>query len=268
MSSDHSDAPILVQRDGSVLLVTYNRPERLNAWTERLAERYFAVLHDADNDPTVRSIVVTGAGRGFCAGADFDELTTIVDGARPTDNEPREVFPWTISKPLIAAINGPAAGMGLLQALLCDVRFCVPEAKLTTSFAHRGLNAEWGMAWLLPRLVGLGRALDLLLSARIVRGDEALGIGLVDRIVEPPELLEAAMQYARDLGENCSPAAMAQIKAEVRRALDVDFDTAVRESVDAMLQATRRPDFREGVNSFIEGRPPKFPGLGPRRGRG
>ena len=255
---------VLAERRGGVLLLTLNRPERLNAWTDALEERYYAHLDDAEADPEVRAVVVTGAGRGFCAGADFDDLEdatgddptpTILDRPRPRHR------PLELRKPLIAAINGATAGLGLVEALYCDVRFCVPAAKLTTAFARRGLVAEYGIAWLMSRLVGTGRALDLLLSARVVLGEEAAAIGLVEHLAEPDRLVEEAVAYAADLAESCSPASMAVIKGQVFRGLGQDFAAGFAEAERLTAEAFDRPDAAEGVASYLEKRPPRFPGL-------
>src|SRR5436190_9272470 len=197
------------ERDGGVLLLTLNRPERLNAWTLAMEERYFDLLVAAASDPAVRAIVVTGAGRGFCAGLDADALSGVAAGA-PVSARPRrpQTFPLQIPKPIVAAVNGPAAGIGFLQTLVTDVRFAVTGAKFTTAFARRGLLAEHGMSWLLPRLIGASRATELLLSARVFLAEEAAAIGLVHRVVAPDELLEAALDYARELAAACSPLAM------------------------------------------------------------
>jgi len=252
---------VLAERRGPVLLLTLNRPERLNAWTQALEVEYFGLLERAEADPDIRAVVVTGAGRGFCAGADMDDLRRVTDeGSGAVAASPRlhRTYPMTLRVPLVAAINGPAAGLGLVQALFCDVRFCTPEAKLTTSFARRGLVAEYGAAWLLPRLVGVSTALDLLMSGRVVLGEEAGRLGLVDRVVAPGDLVGAAVAYATDLAENCSPWAMATIKAQVLRGLDQDFHTAVAESDALMLSSFDGPDVTEGVRSYLERRPPAF----------
>src|SRR5438874_1551482 len=170
--------------DGRVALLTLNRPERLNAWTGEMERAYFGALQDCAASQDVRVIVVTGAGRGFCAGADMQDLKAIgngdVDSAAAADRRP-QTFPLTIPKPIIAAINGPCAGIGLVQALMCDIRFAAKGAKLTTAFARRGLIAEHGSSWILPRLIGPARALDLLMSGRIFLAEEAERLGLVNR---------------------------------------------------------------------------------------
>jgi enoyl-CoA hydratase/carnithine racemase len=260
----HEDANlVLAHRHDAVLVLTLNRPDRLNAWTAALQQQYFSLLDEAEADPDVRAVVLTGAGRGFCAGADMDELNDVaathgssyVKGSRPRHR------PLHLRKPLIGAINGAAAGLGFVQALYCDVRFSTPTAKFTTSFARRGLVAEYGVAWILPRLVGPSRALDLLLSSRVVDGAEAHALGLVDRLVEPEALVRAAVDYAHDLATHSSPASMSDIKTQVLHALDNTFDAAVADADRRMHESFLRPDVREGVASYLERRAPAFPGL-------
>ena len=262
-----SDDLVLADRRGGVLLLTLNRPDRLNAWNNDLEDRYFALLDEAEADPEVRAIVLTGAGRGFCAGADMANLQRIDRAAeRSVRPRPRN-HPRQVTKPLIAAINGAAAGLGLIEALFCDVRFCSAEAKLTTSFARRGLIAEYGLAWILPRVVGPGRALDLLMSGRVVRGEEALSMGLVDFVVPREEVVDAAVAYASDLAANCSPWSMAEMKRQVLEALETDFETAVAAADALMLESFEQPDVKEGVASYVEKRPPAFPPLAARADR-
>ena len=253
---------VLAKRNDGVLVLTLNRPDSMNAWTSALEDQYFALLAGAEADPDVRAIVVTGAGRAFCAGADLDDLAAVgatgdMEAAGVTGRPPRS-YPYTIRKPLIAAINGAAAGLGLVEALYCDIRFATPTAKLTTAFARRGLIAEYGISWLLPRLVGTSRALDLLMSGRIMLGDEAERIGLVDRTVPVEQLLDEAVAYAADLARYCSPRSMAEIKGQVRRHLETSFDEAVGDSDGLMLESFRGADLAEGVSSYRERRAPNF----------
>jgi enoyl-CoA hydratase/carnithine racemase len=255
------------ERRGAVLVLTLNRPDRLNAWTDALEDSYYARLDAAEDDPEVRAIVVTGAGRGFCAGADMSDLERGAAGQGDAElrHRPRpRTFPLTVRKPMIAAINGAAAGLGLVEALYCDLRFATPDAKLTTAFARRGLIAEYGISWLLARQVGPSRALDLLLSGRVVRGEEALQLGLVDRVCDREGLLDEAVAYAADLAAHCSPWSMATIKAQVQADLDRTFTAAVAAADELMLASFERPDVAEGVRSYLEGRPPAFPNLDPR----
>jgi enoyl-CoA hydratase/carnithine racemase len=263
-----ADALVLQERREGVLVLTFNRPDRLNAWNNDLEDQYFAALDAAEDDPDVRAIVITGAGRGFCSGADMQNLQRIERAAERSVRPRSRAWPRSVDKPMIAAINGAAAGLGLVEALLCDVRFATPEAKLTTSFARRGLIAEYGLSYMLPRLVGPGRAADLLLSGRVVRGAEALTMGLVEFVADADTLLDEAVAYAQDLAANCSPASMAMMKRQLLRHLDTDFATAVAESDALMLGSFDRPDVKEGVASYVEKRPPAFQGLPPRAERG
>src|ERR687889_1537262 len=248
-----------------VAQLTLNRPDRLNAWTGEMERAYFGALDDCAGRDDVRAIVVTGAGRGFCAGADMDDLKDIgangVDAAAAHDRRP-QTFPLTVPKPIIAAINGPCAGIGLVQALMCDLRFAASEAKLTTAFARRGLVAEHGISWVLPRLVGPARALDLLLSGRVVLGEEAAELGLVNRAVPRERVLDEALAYARDLAVNCAPSSMAAMKRQVYAALDQDVDAALAQANELMAASLQADDFREGVKSFLERGEPQFAPLG------
>ena len=267
--ASNSDVVLATVGDG-VLLLTLNRPDRLNAWTLAMEERYFGLLAEAAADPQVRAIVVTGAGRGFCAGLDADALSGVADGT-PLSERPRlpQTFPLEIPKPIVAAVNGAAAGIGFLQTLVADVRFAAAGAKFTTAFARRGLLAEHGMSWLLPRLIGHARATELLLSARVFLAEEAETIGLVHRVVERDALLDTAIAYARDLADHCGPLAMAVTKYQLLHHWELDLDAARRETAALVEQIHRTPDFTEGVQSFIEKRPPRFapltsgPGLPP-----
>jgi enoyl-CoA hydratase/carnithine racemase len=265
-ASAESQDTVLAERRGAVLILTLNRPKRLNAWNNDLEARYFALLEEADADPQVRAIVVTGAGRGFCSGADLDDLQAVSEGnvAIVNQHSHPHSYPLTMRKPMIAAINGAAVGVGLVEALYCDIRFAAPEAKLTTTFARRGLIAEYGIAWILPRLIGQSRSLDLLMSGRVVMAQDAVAIGLVDYIVEPDELLDTAVAFAEELATYSSPTSMSLIKAQIQRAMDSDFATSVAEANELMLESFSQPDVAEGVASFLEGRQPAFAPLGPR----
>ena len=259
-----TETPVLSERRGSVMLITLNRPDRLNAWNVALEEGYFSLLDEAEDDTDIRAVVVTGAGRGFCAGADMEDLARIGERGAPsvtTVRTSRRDRPFAFRKPLIAAINGPAAGLGFVETLYCDLRFCTPEAKLTTAFSRRGLVGEYGLAWLLPRIVGPSRALDMMMSARVVLGTEALEIGLVDRLSDASTIVDDAVAYATMLAENCSPASMAIMKSQVRAALDSDYATAYSESERLMAESFTRSDVQEGVASYLEKRAPDFPPL-------
>lgn len=258
-----SEDLVLYEAKDGIATLTLNRPDRLNAWTPPLGSRYFDLLEQAADDPSVRVVVVTGAGRGFTAGADMAVLQGNEPGGSRHDTRP-QTFPLTIPKPIIAAINGPCAGIGLVLALMCDLRFAAAGAKFTTAFARRGLVAEHGIAWMMPRLVGPARALDLLLSGRVFLAEEAAALGLVNRVVAPEQVLAEAKAYARELCEQCSPAAMAEMKRQVYAAYESDLAESVALANRLMTESFGRPDFREGVTSFLERRPPAFPPLPPR----
>ncbi|GII83939.1 enoyl-CoA hydratase [Sphaerisporangium siamense] len=249
--------------DAGVLTLTFNRPDRLNAWTGALGRRYFDLLDEADRDPGVRVIVVTGAGRGFCAGADFETLAAVRDGSYDEEPDTRPgTHPTTIRKPIIAAVNGACAGFGMLQALVCDLVFTAAEAKWTTAFARRGLIAEYGLSWILPRLAGQARAMELLLSGRTFTGAEAGGLGLACRVTPGERLAEEVAGYARELAAHSSPASMAVIKRQVWGDWETTLDVSAAEAFRLMTESFARPDFAEGVASYLERRPPAFPPLG------
>jgi enoyl-CoA hydratase/carnithine racemase len=261
-----------------VALVTLNRPERLNGWTGRMEREYRLCLEAADRDPDVRVVVVTGAGRAFCVGADKAGLDRMAsagaydDGQHgrplPDVGEPgrsdfaqRHTFPLALRKPLIAAINGAAAGVGFVLLCFADVRFAARGAKLTTSFARLGLPAEHGASWILPRLIGAGRAADLLLSSRVVLAEEAAEWGLINRVFEPDELLPATLAYAGEIAAACSPAALRVIKQQLYGDLLDDLASSAQRSYALMEEMATQPDFAEGVAAMTERRPPLFRGL-------
>ncbi len=248
--------------DEGVAVLTLNRPDRLNAWTAEMERAYFGMLAECASLKEVRVIVVTGAGRGFCAGADMQGLQALGENGGETASADQDriaqSFPLSIPKPIIAAINGPCAGIGLVQALMCDLRFAAEDAKLTTAFARRGLVAEHGISWILPRLVGPARALDLLLSGRVVLGEEAAALGLVNRALAADTLLDQALAYARELAVQCSPASMATMKRQVYADLDRGLPEALAGADQLMLASFDAPDFVEGVASFVERREPAF----------
>ncbi len=252
---------VLIDVSDGVALITLNRPDRLNAWNAELQVRYFDLLEECGQREDVRAIVVTGAGRGFCAGADMQNLEALSegDGQLSGASDPRTVaFLLDIPKPIIAAINGACAGLGLAMALMCDLRFAATEAKLTTAFVRRGLIAEYGMSWVLPRLIGPARALDLLFSGRVVLGSEAEALGVVNRAVADGRVVDEALSYARELATECSPTSMATIKHQVYGDASRGLDAALADANGLMLESLTRADFAEGVQSFLERRSPRF----------
>ena len=258
---------VLWEESEGVATLTLNRPDRMNAWTAEMETRYFDLLQQAAATPSVRAVVVTGAGRGFCPGADMDLLSgASSEGAGGlADTGPGQrpkTFATTVPKIVVAAVNGACAGVGLVQALCCDVRFAAAGARWTTAFARRGLVAEYGSAWLLPRLVGTSRALDLLASGRVFSSEEALEMGLVSRVLPAADLLAAAQAFARDLAASCSPASMAVMKDQVYGAWEETLDQALARANRLMVQSLSGVDFVEGVQSYIARRPPAFEPLG------
>jgi enoyl-CoA hydratase/carnithine racemase len=263
-----------VDVDG-VALVTLDRPERLNAWTGRMHAEYRWVLAEAASDDAVRAIVVTGAGRAFCAGADtaaleghvargaYDPGVAATELARPgygvrPEYDHAFAFHYGIPKPIVAAVNGPAAGVGLVLACYCDVRFAAAGAKLTTSAPRLGLPAEYGLSWVLPRLVGIGHAADLLLSSRVVLAEEAAAMGLVNKVLPAADVLDHALAYARALATEVSPRAVAAAKAQLYADLHGDVGTAVEVSERLLEELVAGPDHAEGVAAWLERRPPRF----------
>ena len=260
---------------GRIATVTLDRPHRLNAWTGRMHTEYRWCLARAEADPGVRVVVVTGAGRGFCAGADAGALERNVeaggydDGVREPLAEPGYgvrpefdhafAFHYGLAKPVIAAVNGPAAGVGLVLACYCDLRFAAAGAKLTTSAPRLGLPAEYGLSWVLPRLVGLGHAADLLLSSRVVLAEEAAEMGLVNKVLAPEDLLPHTYGYARALATEVSPAALRETKRQIYGEQHDDVGTAVERSVALIDEMMGGPDYAEGVRAWTARRPPEFP---------
>ncbi len=257
------DAVLAGYDDSGVLTITFNRPERRNGWGEDLENGYYERLRAAAADPAVRAVVVTGAGSTFCPGADMSRLGGLAEDGAVLPHRAVDV-PRRFPKPLIAAINGACAGVGLVQALFCHVRFAADTARFSTAFARRGLVAEYGLAWTLPRLIGVENALDLLLSARKFDAAEALRLGLVSRVVPRADVLAAAQEYAGDLARNCAPNAMAVIARQVLDELDGTFDGALERSYAEVDRVIGGADLREGVASYLEQRPPRFPPYVPR----
>ncbi len=265
---------LIYEVEDPVATITLNRPERLNALTGRLLSEIKHAIATAEADERVVGIILTGAGRGFCAGADMAGLQASASGegrqeqtlleSSPGDPSLGPDFQVTYSyllgvrKPLIAAINGACAGLGFAIASLCDLRFASTKAVFTSAFVNRGLIAEHGLSWILPRLVGPGRALDILWSGRKFDAAEANQLGLLNRLVEPEDLLSEARAYITNLAERCSPTSIMIIKQQVYKHLMAPMGEAMTETNTLMAESLQREDFKEGVASFVERRPPQF----------
>ena len=262
MSDIQPDTTVLAEIADGIMTITLNRPDQGNAWNGAMARGYFGFLEQAARSEAVRAIIVTGAGKAFCVGGDIDKLQTVADTGdmKPAADQPYW-FPLQVGKPIIAAINGACFGIGLQQLLVCDVRFASTDAKFSTAYARRGLVAEMGMSWLLPRLVGTGHAMDLLLSARLVRAAEAERIGLVNRVIPAEDLLGETRAYVRQLVELCAPRSMRAMKRQVFLDLNDRFHPAFARSEALLNTAFGENDFKEGARSWQEGRPPIFPPL-------
>jgi enoyl-CoA hydratase/carnithine racemase len=260
-----SDDVVLYDVADRVATLTLNRPDRMNAWTPEMEGRYFDLLDVADDDPEVSIIVVTGAGRGFCAGMDAAVLSERVSTDEPRPPRARPLgYPLSVRKMMIAAINGGCAGIGFQQALCCDVRFAASGAKLAAAFTRRGIPPEFAASWLLARIVGAGHCADLMLSGRAITGAEAAAIGLVTRAVDLDDLMPTVYEYARDVAVNASPRAIAYAKADMQADWSRTFAQAEADAELIYSRPGHTEDFAEGVTSFVERREPKFEPVEPR----
>jgi len=272
---------ILYEVSGRVATITLNRPEKLNAWTRIMELEVRHAVHEAGRDDGVRVIMLTGAGRGFCAGADMSLLSGVAErgveperplpnsaavseasfakDARPDFARQYSYFP-AIPKPIIAAINGPAVGLGFVIAMFCDLRLASESARFGSAFARRGLIAEYGLAWLLPKVIGHANAMDILLSARVLDAQEALRMGLVNQVFAQDVFLDRVYAYANDLAHAVSPRSMRVIKRQVYDAMFQTLGEAVEEATEEMRASLQCEDFKEGVAHFLEKRAPAFTG--------
>jgi len=276
-----SYSEILYNVADGVAIVTLNRPQKLNAWTTTMEQEVAEAMQAAEADPSVRVIVLTGAGRGFCAGADMANLDGLAQsnntaetlkelmgkrfGPKPRagvrqDFQQTYSYLLAIEKPILCAINGPVAGLGLVITLYCDLRLASDQARFSTAFARRVLIAEHGISWLLPRLVGVSNALDLLYSARLIDAAEALRIGLVNRVIPQAEFEAEVRKYALELASASSPRSTRVIKRQVYNAIFQNLSEAIETANEEMVQSFASKDFKEGVAHFLEKRPPAFTG--------
>lgn len=273
-------AEIIYGAVGGIATITLNRPDRLNAWTQRMGKELRRAVFEAAEDDAVRVIVLTGAGRGFCSGADFSELESVAKAGVSAQKGPkkgveaegkatvnmradfqkRHSYFLAIPKPIIAAINGPAVGLGLIVALYCDLRFASENARFSTAFSRRGLIAEYGISWILPQIVGMPNALDLLFSARMVDAQEALGMGLVNGVFPEEGLMQGVSAYATELATLVSPRSLKAMKAQIYNARFQTLAEATDVADEEMHLSLQSEDFKEGVAHFIEKRTPNFTG--------
>jgi enoyl-CoA hydratase/carnithine racemase len=249
--------------DAGVVVLTLSRPERRNMWTAEMETEFYDALDRAAADDAVRVIVVTGAGDSFVPGLDPAVLSDVSSGKRYTANRKPQTYATTIPKPVIGAINGACAGIGLAQALNFDYRFAVSGAKFSTAFAKRGLPAEDATAWVLVRLVGPAHAFDLLASGRVFLAEEAFELGVVQRLSQPGAVLTDAVTFGRQLASTVSPVAMAMVKSQIWRDCESTMEAARVRAQHLLTLAKAQPDFAEGVSSLTEKRPPAFPPYSP-----
>ena len=272
---------ILFEVDQLVATITLNRPDRMNAITRQMEDELLDAMQAAESSDDVRVIVLTGAGRGFCAGADLsllaeatetdwpnldrDEVNSRLFPPRPRGDAAGDFqttysyFP-AVTKPIIGAINGAAVGLGFVLPLYCDIRIAGDKARFGTAFSQRGLIADHGVSWILPRLIGISNALDLLYSARVIDAEEALQMGLVSKVVPQEELLQQAQAYAAMLATTVSPRSMRVIKKQVYEALCGGLGEAIEAANGEMIASLQCEDFKEGVAHFVQRRPPQFTG--------
>jgi enoyl-CoA hydratase/carnithine racemase len=259
------EASILCEVQRGVAIVSLNRPAKLNAWTPAMGTLYFDTLDRLARDDAVRVILVKGNGKSFCAGADMGGLAAITSVGGMKDRRDGRGYwhPLRIGKPLVAAIHGNCLGVGLQQALCCDIRFCSATARLAATYVRRGLNGELGITWLLPRIVGAGHAMDLLLSGRFVESSEAQAMGLVNRVLSDDTLFDEALAYCIGLAEECSPWAMRTIKQQLYSDLMTALPPAFAQAEHFLQQAMGGGDMAEAIDAFREKRPVRFGPLPP-----
>jgi enoyl-CoA hydratase/carnithine racemase len=265
---------ITYEKSDRVAVVSYNRPERMNAWTGRMGEEARSAMLDADRDPQIGAIILTGAGRAFCAGADMQSLNNLAQGeelagaGRPEpgteelDPNFRGRFSWmmALKKTVIGAINGPAVGMGFANALYCDIRVASDKARMGLIFTRRGLGIEFGSSWMLPRIVGIANAMDLAITGRLIDAQEAFRMGLVSKVVPDAELMPGARALATEIATQCGPLGISHVKRLVYGHLFTDLATALADDDESAVELLKSDDFKEGIKAFMEKRAPHFTG--------
>ena len=257
-----------------IATIWLSRPKRMNAWTGRMHTEYRYLLSRAEQDQGIRGIVVTGRGKGFCVGGDSDALTGHIKKGGYDSGTSDEIewpgygvsdefdalfaYHYGLSKPIIAAINGPVAGVGLALACFVDIRFAAPGIKLTTAHGKLNLPAEYGLSWVLPRLVGLGRANDLLLTSRVFYSEEALTMGLVNQLFDSVNIVQQARGYLHEMVRAVSPNSIKQTRWQIYKDLHRDAASSVEDSEKLLKEMMKEQDYQEGVQAFLDKRNPKW----------
>lgn len=267
---------VIYEKANRVAVITLNRPARLNAWTSRMEAELREAMLDSERDDNIGAIVMTGAGKAYCAGADMGALNRVADGTTSataavagevggtaeTRADFRQRFSWIVGlrKPVIGAINGACVGMGFTTALYHDIRIASERARMGLIFVRRGLAIEHGSSWMLPRLVGLANALDLAITGRLIDAGEALRMGLVSKVVAHEQLMPTALEMAGEIATNCSPLGVSHAKRLIYHHLLTDLSTALAEESESIGVMTHSDDFKEGIRAFQEKRAPRFTG--------
>ena len=257
-----------------IATIWLSRPKRMNAWTGRMHTEYRYLLSRAEQDQGVRGIVVTGRGKGFCVGGDSDALTGHIKKGGYDSGTSDEIewpgygvsddfdalfaYHYGLSKPIVAAINGPVAGVGLALACFVDIRFAAPGIKLTTAHGKLNLPAEYGLSWVLPRLVGLGRANDLLLTSRVFYSEEAVAMGLVNQLFDSVNIVQQARGYLHEMVRAVSPNSIKQTRWQIYKDLHRDAASSVEDSEKLLQEMMKEQDYQEGVQAFLDKRNPKW----------
>ncbi|MDA0978331.1 MAG: enoyl-CoA hydratase-related protein [Proteobacteria bacterium] len=267
--TESSTSDLLVETKGRIAVLTLNRPERMNAISGEMLNELSKKITEASEDPDIRCIVLTGAGRGFCAGLDLVDVGQGgIGSGSGGSNRPKRLFDlrnapinvmWNIDKPIVCALNGAAAGYGMDVALLCDIRVAGESAKMAAVTAKRNVVPESGGTWLLPRLIGWAKASELYYRGRVVEAQECLELGLVNTVVPDDKCLETAMEWAEEIADN-APMAVQTTKRMMRMGLDYNYDTAVDHLMVHLNTMFQSEDFKEGVQAFLERRKPEFTG--------